>query len=119
HIKNEEKEYNNESYIKEILSQKIINNKNKKREKKITSFEIVKSKIPYKQVIQDGDKKFMLGSSTYVYNAKQLTLSTESMKAITNNFDKDSDENDALIRAYDEILDKVDKYLPLFDINKF
>ena len=41
------------------------------------------------------------------------------MKAITNNFDKDSDENDALIRAYDEILDKVDKYLPLFDINKF
>ena len=118
-LKKAEKEDHYESYLKEILAPRILYNKNGKRDKKITSFEIVKSKIPYKQVIQDGDKKFMLGSSTYVYNAKQLTLSTESMKAITNNFDKDSDENDALIRAYDEILDKVDKYLPLFDINKF
>lgn len=118
-LKNAEKKDHYESYLKEILAPRILYNKNGKRDKKITSFEIVKSKIPYKQVIQDGDKKFMLGSSTYVYNAKQLTLSTESMKAITNNFDKDSDENDALIKAYDEILDKVDKYLPLFDINKF
>ncbi len=118
-LKKAEKEDHYESYLKEILAQRILYNKNGKRDKKITSFEIVKSKIPYKQVIQDGDKKFMLGSSTYVYNAKQLTLSTESMKAITNNFDKDSDENDALIKAYDDILDKVDKYLPLFDINAF
>lgn len=118
-LKKAEKEDHYESYLKEILAPRILYNKNGKRDKKITSFEIVKSKISYKQVIQDGDKKFMLGSSTYVYNAKQLTLSTESMKAITNNFDKDSDENDALIKAYDEILDKVDKYLPLFDINKF
>ncbi len=118
-LKKAEKEDHYESYLKEILAPRILYNKNGKRDKKITSFEIVKSKIPYKQVIQDGDKKFMLGSSTYVYNAKQLTLSTESMKAITNNFDKDSDENDALIKAYDEILDKVDKYLPLFDINAF
>lgn len=118
-LKKAEKEDHYESYLKEILAPRILYNKNGKRDKKITSFEIVKSKISYKQVIQDGDKKFMLGSSTYVYNAKQLTLSTESMKAITNNFDKDNDENDALIKAYDEILDKVDKYLPLFDINKF
>ena len=118
-LKKAEKEDHYKSYLKEILTPRILYNKNGKRDKKITSFEIVKSKIPYKQVIQDGDKKFMLGSSTYVYNAKQLTLSTESMKAITNNFDKDSDENDALIKAYDEILDKVDKYLPLFDINAF
>lgn len=118
-LKKAEKKDHYESYLKEILAPRILYNKNGKRDKKITSFEIVKSKIPYKQVIQDGDKKFMLGSSTYVYNAKQLTLSTESMKAITNNFDKDSDENDALIKAYDEILDKVDKYLPLFDINAF
>lgn len=95
-LKKAEKEDHYESYLKEILAPRILYNKNGKR-----------------------DKKFMLGSSTYVYNAKQLTLSTESMKAITNNFDKDSDENDALIKAYDEILDKVDKYLPLFDINKF
>lgn len=118
-LKKAEKEDHYESYLKEILAPRILYNKNGKRDKKINSFEIVKSKIPYRQVIQDGDKKFMLGSSTYVYNAKQLTLSTESMKAVTNNFDKDSDENDALIKAYDEILDKVDKYLPLFDINAF
>src|SRR5699024_8984738 len=108
-LKKAEKEDHYESYLKEILAPRILYNKNGKRDKKITSFEIVKSKIPYKQVIQDRDKKFMLGSSTYVYNvnclalytyvelpsinfmlgsstyvynAKQLTLSTESMKAI-------------------------------------
>ena len=94
-------------------------NKNGKRNKTISSFEIVKSKVPYKQVVLDGDKKFMLGSSTYVYNAKQLTLSQDAMQAITDNCENDTDEEKALIETYDEILTNIDKYLPLFDINKF
>ena len=118
-LKKAEKSGTYDAYLKQILEPRILYNKNGKRNKTVETFEIVKSKIPYKQVIQDGAKKFMLGSSTYVYNAKQLVLSNEAMKAITNHFDNDSDEDKALIKAYDEILMNVDKYLPLFDINKF
>ncbi len=42
----------------------------------------MKGRVPYKQVVIDGDRKFMLGSSTYVYNAKQLTLSWKAMQVI-------------------------------------
>lgn len=70
----------------------------------------------------------MLGSSTYVYNAKQLVLSPEIMKIVTNSFTKqdyeDIEKDKNLLsrwylQAYDEILAKVNEYLPLFDINKF
>ena len=114
-----EKAGNYDTYLKQLLESKILYNKNGKRNKTISSFEIVKSKVPYKQVVLDGDKKFMLGSSTYVYNAKQLTLSQDAMQAITDNCENDTDEEKALIEAYDEILTNIDKYLPLFDINKF
>lgn len=109
--------------LKQILTPSILFNKKGKRKAAIHSFDIVKSKIPYKQVILDGDKKFMLGSSTYVYNAKQLTLSWEAMRIITGNWNsekpKENEINNDLIAVYDEILDKLDRYLPLFDINKF
>lgn len=73
----------------------------------------------------------MLGSSTYKYSLKQITLSQESMKYILDYIDDPSfnkhimvnidhqDEKKCLLSVYDEILDKMDKYLPLFDINGF
>lgn len=114
-------DYNAE--LKKILEPKILFNKNGKRKSAIKSIEIVKGKVPYQQVIIDGDKKFMLNSSTYVENAKQLTLSWNSMRTLTLNLkdpimDKEEINSD-LVEVYDEILEKVDKYLPLFDINKF
>ena len=118
-LRKAEKKGHYNAYLKQVLEPEIMYNKNGKKNKTISSFEIVKSKVPYKQVILDGDKKFMLGSSTYVYNAKQLTLSQDAMQAITDNCENDTDEEKALIEAYDEILTNIDKYLPLFDINKF
>ena len=52
-------------------------------------------------------------------NAKQLTLSWETMRVVTDNFTRDEDQDQLLIKSYDEILAKVDRYLPLFDTNKF
>lgn len=109
--------------LKQILEPKILFNKKGKRRTAILSFEIIKGKIPYKQVIIDGDKKFMLSSSAYVDNAKQLTLSSKAMQVITDNLDPDKNSkaeiDQAYINVFDEILDKLDKYLPLFDINQF
>ena len=105
--------------LKDVLTPVIMLNKNGKTQRGIEGFRILKGKIPYKQVVLDGEKKFMLGSSTYVYNAKQLTLSNETMRIVTNNFTIKDDRSKLLNQAYDEILEKVDKYLPLYDINKF
>lgn len=111
----------NETYnsvLKEILTPNILYGKNGKKKSGVVSFEIVRGKVPYKQLVLDGNKKFMLGSSTYVYNAKQLTLSLETMKAVSKTKVEDTD-NKLLTQAYDEILDKVDSYMYLYDINKF
>lgn len=103
--------------LKTILASQILDDKNGKRKRSVKNFKVLRSRVPYRQVIKDDDKKFMLGSYTYLYNAKQLTLPQSIMKFIT------SDENDLkdqdLIETYDQILDRVNKYLPLFDINGF
>jgi CRISPR-associated endonuclease Csn1 len=41
------------------------------------------------------------------------------MRIVTNNFTIKDDRSKLLNQAYDEILEKVDKYLPLYDINSF
>ncbi|NRO22238.1 type II CRISPR RNA-guided endonuclease Cas9 [Lactobacillus helveticus] len=115
---NKTKNYNEE--LKRVLEPTILFNDKGKRKAPILSFDIVKGRVPYKQVVIDGDRKFMLGSSTYVYNAKQLTLSWKAMQVITDNLESDKYAiNRAYIDVFDEILEKLDKYLPLFDINKF
>ena len=38
---------------------------------------------------------------------------------MTDNLKKGEDQDQLLVEAYDEILQKVDQYLPLFDVNKF
>lgn len=105
--------------LKDVLTPIIMLDKNGKTKRGIEEFRILKGKIPYRQIVLDDEKKFMLGSSTYVYNAKQLTLSNETMRIVTNNFTTKDDRSNLLNQAYDEILEKVDKYLPLYDINKF
>ncbi|WEV71130.1 type II CRISPR RNA-guided endonuclease Cas9 [Lactobacillus sp. ESL0785] len=113
----EEGKYNQVLY--KILKLSILLDKKGRVKKRIKDFTIIKGRVPYKQLVQDGAKKFMLGSSTYMYNAKQLTLSPEVMRIVTGNFAVEEDRNEALLNAYDEILKKVDDFLPLYDINKF
>lgn len=105
--------------LKKVLEPLIMFDKNGEPKRGIKGFEIVKGHVLYKQVIVDGQRKFMLSSQYYMTNAKQLTLSWETMRIVTGNIKKGEDIDELLINAFDEILEKVDQYLPLFDINKF
>lgn len=105
--------------LKEVLTPIVMLNKNGKAKRGINGFKVLAGRILYKQVIKDHGKKFLLGSSTYVYNAKQLALSENAMRIVTGNFYEQEDESESLIEVYKEIVAKVNRYLPLFDINGF
>nr|WP_229564110.1 Cas9 endonuclease PAM-interacting domain-containing protein [Pediococcus pentosaceus] len=98
------------------FTKKQRNKKTGKIIKKIENFEIVVGKVNYRQRIIDRNQSFMLGSSTYKYNTKQLVLTESSMK-ILSNFKHASDDNLNLV--YDEILEKVNESFELYDKNGF
>lgn len=111
--------------LHKLLSKELLYSASGKRTA-VRSFAVVKGKVPYSQLIVDGDRKFLLGSAAYIYNAKQLVLSEKSMKIITDSFShRERIEqtvqvvSDNYLFVYDELLNKIDRYLPLFDINKF
>ncbi|WP_434683244.1 Cas9 endonuclease PAM-interacting domain-containing protein [Pediococcus acidilactici] len=94
--------------------------KSTKKGIKKTEFEIVLDKVHYRQLVQDGPVKMMLGSSTYKYNAKQLVLSEKALQVIADDrkFDE-TQKDDNLIAVYDEILSIVNQSFDLYDINGF
>jgi CRISPR-associated endonuclease Csn1 len=120
-----------EKLLEIIKPQVMFNKKNGKPKKGVNDVRILMDNIPYRQPVLEGGALYMLGSSTYKYSLKQITLSQESMKYILDYIDDPSfnkhimvnvdhqDEKKCLLSVYDEILDKMDKYLPLFDINGF
>ena len=106
--------------LHQVLEQLIMFDKNGKPKRGIKGFRIIKDHVHFKQVVEDGDKKFMLYSASYQVNAKQLVLSQKTMKIVTDNMNqKEDNEDQLLVSAYDEILSKIDLYLPLFDANNF
>lgn len=109
------------SALHEIIKERTA--KQTKKGKKYIDFQIVMPKLMYRQLIIDGDLKYTLGSSTYQYNARQLVLSEKSMEILDTDFTKsmkDLEKHNAdLMYVYDDILDKVNKYMPLYDKNHF
>lgn len=106
--------------LKDVLTPKFTKSKKSRKTGEIgqtvEDFEVVLGKVMYRQLVIDGDKKFMLGSSTYQYNAKQLVLSDESVKTLASKGKLDeAQESAAYDNVYDEILDKVDRYFALYD----
>lgn len=109
--------------LKEQTAKIKTSQKTGEKTKSYIDFDIVVPKVMYRQLIIDGDLKYTLGSSTYQYNARQLVLSERSMRILSTDFSKTSEslekQNDDLVVVYDDILDKVNKYMPLYDKNKF
>ena len=105
--------------LKQVVAPDIMLDAKGKPKRGVKGFDIIADRILYKQVVLDGERKFMLNSAKYMSNAKQLTLSWETMRIVTGHINKEEDRDQLLINAYDEILAKVDQYLPLFDMNKF
>ena len=121
---------NYDAYLKQlhrVLAEKTLKTKKDRKtgqtKKEYLQFDIVVPKVNYRQLVIDGQLKYTLGSSTYQYNARQLVLSNNSMRVLTTDFTKSNDtlqeQNKQLIFVYDEILDKVNQYLPLYDKNRF
>lgn len=108
--------------LKEELTPQFIqvkkNSKTGEVTKKVKEFEIVLGKVYFGQLVVDGDQKFTLGSSTYKYNASQLTLSRKSIDILARIGEKENTDEE-LENVYADILDKVNKYYALYDINKF
>ena len=113
------KQGNYQEELQQVLEPQIMLDKNGKPKRGVKGFRVIKDHVPFKQVVLDGDKKFMLYSAKYETNAKQLTLSQETMRIVTDNLKKGEDQDQLLVKAYDEILQKVDQFLPLFDVNSF
>ena len=110
--------------LKDVLTPQLTKTKKSRKTGEITQvvedFEIVLGKVMYRQLMIDGDKKFMLGSSTYQYNAKQLVLSDQSVKTLASKGRLDPlQESMDYNNVYTEILDKVNQYFSLYDMNKF
>ena len=94
-------------------------------------FRIIKDKVPYYQLIVDGDKKFCMSSVTYRYNAHQLILDSDDRKVIMDNIvdpdftlhypteDAKKDLDNKLDKVYSDILYQIKHYLTALHLTKF
>lgn len=117
-----EDQYN--KVLKDVLTPQFTKTKKSRKTGEITQtvqdFEVVLGRVMYRQLVIDGNKKFMLGSSTYQYNAKQLVLSDKAVRILARKGEIDTDKESAdYDKVYDEILGRVDNDFPLYDINRF
>ncbi len=95
--------------LNEIVDEQI-NSSGKKK-----AFRIILPKVHFKQLVEDDSGKFMLGSSTLPYNAKQLVLSVKSIESLAN---KDAGDRE-LVAVYEEILNVVNDKFTLYDARQF
>ena len=110
--------------LKDVLTPQFTKSKKSRKtgqiSRQVTDFEIIVGKLMYRQLVIDGQEKSLIASSVYQYNAKQLVLSDDSIKTISNaeNWDEEilSTRYD---QVYDEILQKCKQFLPIFQHRHF
>lgn len=100
-------------YISLRLRTQKIDKTTKQKEYIYKPFEIVITKIPFKQAVEDKGQPFMVASSTYKHNLRELYLDKNSVKIINN-----SKKSEDLDSAYKKILTQVNKHFPLYDTFK-
>ncbi len=88
--------------------------------KVVTNFDIVLGRLFYRQMVIDGSEKSLIASSVYQYNAKQLVLSDQAIRTISDQEGIDEFElSSQYDKVYDEIVQKVEKLLPIFQHRHF
>ncbi|MFN1208924.1 Cas9 endonuclease PAM-interacting domain-containing protein, partial [Enterococcus lactis] len=79
-------------------------------------FRVVVDNVMYGQLIQDGDEKFTLGSSTYKYNAKQLVINMKNIRILSNerylNSLSTDEANSEFVNLYKEVIKVVNDRFP-------
>lgn len=116
-----------EAYVNElkmVLTPQFTKDKKNRKTgqiyRQVSDFEIIVGKLMYRQLVIDGQEKSLIASSVYQYNAKQLVLSDDSIKTISNaeNWDEKT-LSTRYDQVYDEILQKIKQFLPIFQHRHF
>lgn len=89
----------------------------------VSSFRVILDNLMYGQLVVDGDQKYTLGSATYKCNAKQLVLSTKSVKTLADQRAwknmSDDELNQAFVDVYKDILHVINRHFALYEANQF
>lgn len=98
----------------------MINENNKK----LQSYEVLLPKVRFKQVVRDEVKghihRFALGTDTYYHNIQELYLPLTIQRAFLgkrNDTDIQTEQN--LLTVFETTLAQVNRYFPLYEMNKF
>lgn len=116
--------------LRKVIEPMVMFDKNGKAKRGIEGFRVLVGKMPFKQAVLDGNKKFMLTGTVDTPNLKQLVLSQQNMKYILDYIedvdcrkhkfgDKVQNPDKCLLEVFDEIIEIVDKYFELFDSRDF
>lgn len=98
----------------------MINENNKK----LQSYEVLLPKVRFEQVVRDEVKghihRFALGTDTYYHNIQELYLPLTIQRAFLgkrNDTDAQTEQN--LLTVFETTLAQVNRYFPLYEMNKF
>lgn len=83
-----------------------------------TVFDIVLDKVLINQRFYDKGQELTVASDSYRHNAQELILKKGSIQLLNNDVSK-NEAHDKAIDVYEEIVEQVNKYFPLYDINGF
>lgn len=84
-----------------------------------TAFKVVLDKVMINQRFIDNGQELTVASASYKHNAQELFLSKSTVQLLNNNLSKDDGHNNRVGEVYDEILEQVNNYFPLYDTNGF
>ncbi|KRM22352.1 type II CRISPR RNA-guided endonuclease Cas9 [Latilactobacillus graminis] len=118
------KQLKDEDSQKAFLKQKISPQFTKAKKQKgtivkvVEDFEVIAPHILINQRLFDNGQELTLGSATYKHNEQELILDKTAVKLLNGELPLAQSEELAEL-VYDEILDQVMHYFPLYDTNQF
>ncbi|WP_208422517.1 type II CRISPR RNA-guided endonuclease Cas9 [Latilactobacillus fragifolii] len=118
------KQLTDENSQKAFLKQKLKPQFTKTKKQKgniievVEEFEVIAPHILINQRFFDNGQELTLGSATYKHNEQELILDKTAVKLLNGELPLAQSEELAE-KVYDEILDQVMHYFPLYDTNQF
>ncbi|WP_330359378.1 Cas9 endonuclease PAM-interacting domain-containing protein, partial [Lactiplantibacillus plantarum] len=92
--------------------------------KKMLTYEVLLPKVRFEQVVRDRIKgqthRFALGTDTYYHNIQELYLPLTLQRAFLGKQNESEVQlNQNLLTVFDATLAQVNRYFPLYEMNKF
>ena len=88
--------------------------------KGLRGFDIIVNHLNFNQeMVNKKNGHFILSTASYMYNGNQILLSPDAMRILNGKLESQEDEDRSLIKVYDEVLEQIDNYVPLFNIRSY